>query len=283
MLSSLCTVQAIAQTFQSDLINLGKQNAEWMTNNAPNLLIKSPLRADDLNPAHLSNPLIPNQVERDEINKSMQQRDRYFSEYAKIVRRYIKPTEAAEALIKNTKDGFNRTNTFAIQLRDGRINFGQYNQEKQKIISELNSNGNLIVQKYDLKTQMSSSPANQQGQAISSATVQGQRDSEQARLNPQNASKAGPYLELQCKQYPPRGPHGQLIEIDCANKLAVANAIKAAAQRLKSAGGIAGQYYKDCYKGFIDAMDPDLPMQPEYGATYIVSCNQGLYEMKTSN
>ena len=150
-----------------------------------------------------------------------------------------------------------RQNSSSLLLRDGKINFGQYNFERQKISAELNSNFNLIVQKYDLKSQVSSAGTAQQ------------------------VAKPGPYQQLQCKQYKPDGPHGQLIEIDCTSRFIVASAIKSAAQKLKSAGGMAGGFYQDCYKGFVEAMDGnlDVPMDAAFGATYIISCNQGLYEL----
>ena len=55
-----------------------------------------------------------------------------------------------------------RQNSSSLLLRDGKINFGQYNFERQKISAELNSNFNLIVQKYDLKGQLSPAGAAQQ-------------------------------------------------------------------------------------------------------------------------
>lgn len=162
MLTSLFALTSYGQTFQGDVASLGKQNTDWYISNAPNLLKKTPIKASDLTPAQLSDTSIPNSIEINEINKSIQQRDRFSSAYAQIVRKYIKPSEAAEALVKNNKDILTRQNTAAIQLRDGKINFGQYNQEKQKLFAELNANGNAIVQKYDLKSQLSAGQAPQQ-------------------------------------------------------------------------------------------------------------------------
>jgi hypothetical protein len=143
-------------------VNLSKQNSNWSLENLPNLLQKTPLKVSDMNPAHLSNPSTPNPLEVIEINKSIQQRERVFAEYGKIVRKFIKPQEAAEALIKNSRENMIRLNSVSVQLRDSKINFGQYNQEKQKLNTELITNGNLIVQKYDLKNQMSSVSTTQQ-------------------------------------------------------------------------------------------------------------------------
>jgi len=162
ILTFFYTLTSFGQTFQSDVAGLGKQNTDWYVSNAPNLLKKTPIKAGDLTPAQLSDTSIPNSMEINEINKSIQQRDRFSNAYAQIVRKYIKPSEAAEALVRNNKDILTRQNTAAMQLRDGKINFGQYNQEKQKLFAELNANGNAIVQKYDLKSQLSAGQAPQQ-------------------------------------------------------------------------------------------------------------------------
>jgi hypothetical protein len=257
ILSSLFALHANAQNFQSDISNLSKQAIESYKLNQPNISKKTPFKLSDLSTAQLSDLSIPNSVEISEINKLIQFRDSYFIEYGIIVKKYIKPIEAAQAMIQNHKDYLDRLKVVSVELKDGKINFGQYNSERQKITADLISNGNLIIQKYDLKGQLSSTETAQQ------------------------VAKPGPYKQLQCKQYKPNGPHGQLIEIDCTSRYLVASATKTVAERLKNVGGVAGYFYKDCYKGFVDAMkgNLDLPMDAAIGSTYLFACNRGLYEL----
>ena len=162
MFTTFFTLTSYGQTFQSDIANLGKQNTDWYVSNTPNFLKKSPLKVSDLTPAQLSDITTPNSVEINEINKINQQRERSATSYAQIVRKYIKPPEAAEAMVKNNRDFVTRMNAASIQLRDGKINFGQYNQEKQKLSAQVNANGNTIAQKFDLKSQLSGGQAPQQ-------------------------------------------------------------------------------------------------------------------------
>lgn len=150
-----------------------KQNIDWYVLNTPNFLKKSPLKVSDLTPAHLSDATTPNSIEINEINKSSQHRDRIFTAYAQIVRKYIKPPEAAEAIMKNNKDFLTGMNTSQKRLRVGKINFGQYNQEKQKLVAQLNADDNAIFQKYDLKSQLSRGQAPQQTPQASKPTPQG--------------------------------------------------------------------------------------------------------------
>ena len=171
MFTTFFTLTSYGQTFQSDIANLGKQNTDWNVLNTPNLLKKTSLKVSDLTPAQLSDATIPNSIEINEINKSIQQRDRTATAYAQITRKYIKPPEAAEAMVKNIKDFLTSMNTASIKLRDGKINFGQYNQEKQKLFAQVNANENTIVQKFDLKSQLSGGQAPQQTPQASNTSV----------------------------------------------------------------------------------------------------------------
>ena len=97
-------MHANAQTFQSDISNLSKQAVESYKLNQPNLSKKTPFKLSDLSTSQLSDSSIPNSVEIAEINKLIQFRESNFIEYGIIVKKYIKPTEAAQAMIKNHKD-----------------------------------------------------------------------------------------------------------------------------------------------------------------------------------
>jgi hypothetical protein len=173
MFTTFFTLTSYGQTFQSDMANLTKQSIDWYVLNTPNFLKKTPLKVSDLTPAHLSDSTTPNSIEINEINKSIQQRDRNRTVYAQIVRKYIKLPEAAEAMVKNSKDFETSMITTSIQLREGKINFGQYNQEKQKLVAQVIANGNAIIQKYDLKSQLSGGQAPQQKPQASKPTPQG--------------------------------------------------------------------------------------------------------------
>ena len=100
LLLSLCAFTSNAQTFQSEISNFNKLSIDSYVSTQPNLSKKIPIKLSDVSPAQLSDKSIPNSLEINEINKYIQQRDRNLIEYGKIVRKYIKPSEAAEAIIK---------------------------------------------------------------------------------------------------------------------------------------------------------------------------------------
>jgi len=151
-----------AQSFSIEAGNLAKKNNEWFLSNTPNLVKKSPINPKDISPAQLTDESLPNAVEINEINKAMDQRLRFTSEYRQIALKYIKPLEAGQALANNSKNATAQQNSYALRLRDGKINFGQYNQEKQRLYAETVAKSKEIVEKYDLKSQFNAGQSPQQ-------------------------------------------------------------------------------------------------------------------------
>ena len=172
------------------------------------------------------------------------------------------------------------------EFYDARDPDALFNKFYPDYVNKINSRASSIVavaQKYELQQIESAIKQKEREQWLLTNEGKKYLAEEEARRKVEIAerNKPGPYQQLQCKQYKPNGPHGQLIEIDCTSRYLVASATKTVAERLKNVGGVAGYFYKDCYKGFVDAMkgNPDLPMDAAIGSTYLFACNRGLYEL----
>jgi hypothetical protein len=156
------SVESYGQSFQAEIADLAKRNKEWYELNTPNLVAKIPVNINGATSTQLQDGTRPNPIEQKEIIKTSEQRDRYSQEYAQIVRKYIKPPEAAEELIASSRRSMSENSTLINQLKDGKITFGDYIKARQNIVNALIERGKKIQEKYSFNLpsdkQISSQP-----------------------------------------------------------------------------------------------------------------------------
>jgi hypothetical protein len=144
------SLNANAQSSKEEITNLVKKNNEWYLVNVSSFLQKVPLNVADATPQQLSNAGIPDNQEKAQIDLIINQRKNYNNEYAKILRKYVKPADAAEALIKVGEDLIKKSNDEISKLKEGKINFGQYLRIRKMLIEESANNRLAILSKYQL-------------------------------------------------------------------------------------------------------------------------------------
>lgn len=114
------------KTFQSEMNDFFSQLTNWYTSQIPNVMKKAPF-SNNLTYQHLNDKATPNAIEMGEIDKLITEIKISSSTYAAITSKYFNNLEVRDALIENYNNTIDQSVGIATQLKDGKINYGQYN------------------------------------------------------------------------------------------------------------------------------------------------------------
>jgi hypothetical protein len=151
---SFCLVFFIAdvsfgQSFKEDVDRLNNSYNSWYVANALELSKKLPLDVTKATSSQLEDSTYANSIEKKQITAVIKERNLYAQKIVIAINNYVIDTSAANALSKNYQKLIAQSNEKLEQVKDEKLSFGSYIQQRQILLSEfdkLNAEINKLKQ-----------------------------------------------------------------------------------------------------------------------------------------
>jgi hypothetical protein len=140
----------MAQTFQQEMGVLNSSDMQWREINTPDLIKKMPYNLANATSEQITNSEVPNSTEVKQLDMAITHREAFVQQLYQIMRKYIRPSSAADELIRVSLLLARETNKNMLKLRDGEITFGQYLVARQHLEVQHKKNITEILDKYHL-------------------------------------------------------------------------------------------------------------------------------------
>jgi hypothetical protein len=127
---------SFGQSFKEDVDTLNNSYNSWYIANAPELSKKLPLDVSTATSSQLEDATYANSIERKQISEVIKERNLYAQKIVIAIKKYVKDISAANSLAKNYQKLIAQSNEKLEQVKEGKLSFGAYIQQRQILLSE---------------------------------------------------------------------------------------------------------------------------------------------------